>query len=109
VPFPDIFWKYNAPLFQDALANFIADVNNSGLRVHALHTRAGNTLLPFRSVCVYHNMKFIAINDAQKWEIVDAIYVQPEQKDKQGRIIPAQFDTVLVQGSEQSKSLLYLH
>jgi len=109
VPFPDIFWKYNAPLFQDALADFIADVNNPGLRVHALHTRAGNTLLPFRSVRVYHNMKFIAINDAQKWEIVDAVYVRPEQKDKRGRIIPARFDTVLVQGSEQSESLLYLH
>jgi len=89
VPFPDIFWKYNAPLFQDALADFIADVNNPGLRVHALYTHAGNTLLPFCTVHVYHNMKFIAINDAQKWEIVDAVYVWLEQKDKQGQIIPA--------------------
>ena len=82
VPFPDIFWKYNAPLFQDTLANFIANVNNPGLRVHDLHTHVGNTLLPFCTVRVYHNMKFIAINDAQKWEIVDAVYVRPEQKDK---------------------------
>jgi len=109
VPFPDIFWKYNTPLFQNTLADFIADVNNPGLRVHALHTCAGNTLLPFCMVHIYHNMKFIAINDAQKWEIVDAVYVWPEQKDKQGQIIPVQFDTVLVQGSEQSESLLYLY
>ena len=54
-------------------------------------------------------MKFIAINDTQNWEIVDAVYVWPEQKDKQGWIIPARFDTVLIQGSEQSESLLYLH
>jgi len=109
VPFPDIFWNHNAPLFQDALGDFIASINNPGLGVRALRTCGGNTLFPFRTVQVYHNMKFTGMNDAQKWEIVDAIYVWPEQKDKRGRIIPARFDTVLIQGSDQSESLLYLH
>jgi hypothetical protein len=108
VPFSDIFWKHNAPLFQDTLADFIASVNNPGLGVRALRAHAENTLLPFRTVCVYYNIKFTATNDAQELEIVDVIHVRPEQKDKRGRIIPARFDTVLVQGSGQSKSLLYL-
>ena len=97
VPFPDIFWKYGALLFQDRLGDFITAINNLGLGMHALHTHSANTLLPFCTVHVYHNIKFRAANDAQELEIVDAIHVWLEQKDKHGQIIPAQFDTVLVQ------------
>jgi len=109
VSFPDIFWRYGAPLFQDALADFIVSIKNPDLRLHALHERAGNVLFPFRTVWVYHNIKFTAPNDAQEPEIVDTVHVQPEQRDKCGQIIPARFDTVLIQGSGQSKFLLYLH
>jgi hypothetical protein len=103
VPFPDISWKYGALQFQDALADFIAGVNNPGLGVRALHARAANTLLPFRTVQVYHNIKFTTPSGAQEseTEIVDAVHVRPEQKDSRGRIIPARFDTVLIQGSGQ--------
>ena len=103
VPFLDIFWKYGAPLFQDALADFIVGVNNPGLGVRALRARAENTLLPFRTVRVYHHIKFTSTNGSQESEIVDAVHVRPEQKDSRGRIIPARFDTVLVQGSGQGK------
>ena len=103
VPFPDIFWKYSAPLFQDALADFIAGVNNPGLGVRALRVHAANTLLPFRTVRVYHNIKFTARSDAQELEIVDAVHVRLEQKDSRGQIIPARFDTVLIQDSGQGK------
>jgi hypothetical protein len=108
VPFPDIFWKYGATLFQDALADFITGVNNPGLGVRALRARAANTLLPFRTVRVYHHIKF-TFENAQESEIVDAIYIRPEQKDKRGRIIPARFDMVLIQGtgSGQGETLLY--
>jgi len=109
VSFPDIFWKYSAPLFQDAMADFIVAINNPGLGLRALRAHAANTLLPFRTVRVYHNIKFTAPNDTQELEIVDAVHVRPEQRDKRGRIIPARFDTVLIQGSGQSKFLLYLH
>jgi len=109
VPFPDIFGKYGAHLFQDALADFIAGINNPGLGTCALHVRAADTLLSFRTVCVYHNIKFTAANDAQELEIVDAIHVRPEQKDKRGRIIPEHFDTVLVQGNGQGEHLLHSH
>jgi len=103
VPFADIFGKYGAPLFQDALADFVVAVKNPELGARALCDRARNALLPFRTVQVYHNIKFTARNDAQEMEIVDAVYVRPEQRDRRGRIIPARFDTVLIQGSGQSK------
>ena len=99
VPFPEIISKYNAPLFLDALADFVVGFNNPGLGVRALRTRAANTLLPFRTVRVHHHIKFTAPGDAQELEIVDAVHIQPEQKDSRGRIIPARFDTVLVRDS----------
>ena len=103
VPFPEVFSEYGASVFQDALADFIAGVNNPGLGVRALRACAENTLLPFRTVRVYHYIKFTSTSGAQRLEIVDAVYVRPEQRDKHGRIIPARFDTVLIRGSGQGK------
>ena len=99
VPFPDIFSKYGASIFLDALGDFIALINNPGLGVRALRTRSANTLLPFCTVRVYHHFKFVSASSAQGSEIVDAVYVRLEQKDKCGQIIPGRFDTVLIQGS----------
>jgi hypothetical protein len=97
----DISWMYGALQLKDALADFIAGVNNPGLSGRALHARAGDTLLPFQSLPVYHNIKFTSVSDAQGSEIVDTIHVRPEQKDPRGRIIPARFDTVLVRARGQ--------
>ena len=95
VSFDDIHELYGAIQFQDALAEFIACVNYPGISRHALNARASNTLIPFRSVAVFHKVKFIS-NDAESTEIIDAIHVQPEQKDTHGHTIPPQFDTALV-------------
>lgn len=75
IPFVEIFWKYGVPLFQDALADFITGINNSGVGVHILHIHAANTLLPFCTVQVYHNIKFLATTDTQGSEIMDAIHI----------------------------------
>jgi Plavaka transposase len=98
VSFRDIPGRYGAHLFQDALADFIAQFNNPGTGRNALHRLSANTLLPFCTVHAYHNIKF---TNSGELEIIDAIYAWPEQKDSRGRIIPSQFDTVLVQGRGQ--------
>ena len=77
--------------------------------MHALYVYAADTLLSFCTVHVYHNIKFTAANDAQELEIVDAVHVQPEQKNKCRWIIPERFDTVLVQGNGQGEHLLHSH
>jgi len=107
VPFADIFWSYGACQFLNTLADFIAGINNPGLGGHALHTHAADTLLPFCTIWVYHNIKFTSSRDAQESEIVDAVHVQLEQKNSHGQTIPAHFDTVLIQGSGQGNC--YLH
>jgi len=87
VSFDDIHGLYGAVQFQDALGEFIARVNYPGISGNALHVRAVNTLIPFRSVPVFHKVKFIS-GDAESAEIVDAMHVWPEQKDKHGQVIP---------------------
>jgi hypothetical protein len=94
----DISWLYGALQFKDALADFIAAVNHPGISGRALRACAADTLLPFQSVPVYHNIKFTS---SKGQEIIDTIHIRPEQKDARGRIIPARFDTALVQGGGQ--------
>ena len=96
--------EYGALDFQDALANFIAQLNHPGASGTALRRYAHNTHIPFSGVPVYHYMKF-----TKGIEIVDSVYIRPEQKDAHGRIIPARFDTILVnsQGNKGESEFNY--
>ena len=58
VSFDDLAAKYGAVDFQDALADFIARSNHPDVSVAALRDLGANTLIPFRSVPVYHKLKF---------------------------------------------------
>ena len=87
---------YGALYFQDALADFIAQLNHAGASTAALRTHAADTLIPFRAVPVFHHVKFMN-SESGNGEIVDAVHIRPEQKDSRGRIIPSRFDTVFVQ------------
>jgi hypothetical protein len=91
---------YGAPDFQDALADFIAEYNHPGLSTRGLQDRSHNTLIPFIHVPVYHKIKF-----TNKFEIVDVIHIRPEQKGTRGQIIPARFDTVIVEGGKGQSDL----
>ncbi|KAH8976730.1 hypothetical protein EDB92DRAFT_1810600 [Lactarius akahatsu] len=94
--------KYRALDFQDALADFIARINHPQASATALRALAEDTLLPFRSVPVYHKIKFVSSRGS---EIVDAVHVRPEQRDARGRVIPSRFDTVIVHGNAQVGAL----
>ncbi|KAH9161635.1 hypothetical protein EDB89DRAFT_2116804 [Lactarius sanguifluus] len=86
VTFDELAAGYGAVDFQDALADFIALINYPGASAAMLRTRAADTLLPFRSVPVFHRIKYCYA------------VIQPEQKDGRGRTVPQRFDTVLVRG-----------
>ncbi|KAH9027968.1 hypothetical protein EDB85DRAFT_2074700 [Lactarius pseudohatsudake] len=90
--------RYGAVDFQDALADYIAQVNHPGASAATLRARAADTLLPFCTIPVFHRIKFTAGNSDNS-EIVDSVVIRPEQNDTRGRIIPSRFDTVLVQGT----------
>ena len=95
----DIIGKYGAVNFIDALADFIAGINNPGASMQELLRRSEDTLIPFGRVPVYHNMKFMKTGDGGQSEVIDVVHAWPEQQDSCGQIIPSCFDTVLVQGS----------
>ncbi|KAH8977887.1 hypothetical protein EDB86DRAFT_2816589, partial [Lactarius hatsudake] len=100
VTFDELAMDYGAVDFQDALADFIALVNYPSASAAALRSRAADTLLPFRSVPVFHRIKFTSREKSEDLEIVDSVVIRPEQKDAHGRTIPERFDTVLVCGRQ---------
>lgn len=103
VSFDDLAHKYGAIDFQDALADFIAQINNPTASGASLSTLASDTLIPFRTVPVHHRLKFSNLDGS---EIVDSVLIRPEQKDARGRLVPSRFDTVLVRGKSRSQEFV---
>ncbi|KAI0266106.1 hypothetical protein BC834DRAFT_875516 [Gloeopeniophorella convolvens] len=99
VSFDDLADLYGADDFQDALADFIVKHNFPHLSSRAAQTQANNTLIPFRSVSVYNKIKFYITtrgSNQGSQETFDSVHSRPSRLDKQERVVPARFDTVLV-------------
>ncbi|KAH9010812.1 hypothetical protein EDB84DRAFT_1590797 [Lactarius hengduanensis] len=104
VSFDQLSRKHGAIDFQDALADFVAQVNHPEASAAALRTLAADTLLPFRSVPVFYRIKFtsnraLGIGPDEgtlQSAVIDAVHVRPEQRDTHGRSVPSRFDTVIV-------------
>jgi hypothetical protein len=96
VSWDDLDRRYGAVEFQDALADFLAEVNNPGLSRRDLRRHAANILIPFCAVPVFHHIKFTDGGTDGRTETVDSIHARPEQRDPRGRIIPSRFDTAAV-------------
>jgi len=94
--FEDLACNYGAVDFQDALADYLVYLSNPGLSAHSARQRADNTLIPFRSVPVFHKIKFTKCGPSGDLEISDSAHARPKGMDMRARIIPARFDTVVV-------------
>jgi hypothetical protein len=104
VSFDDLARKYGATDFQDALADFVAQINNPTASGVSLSALALDTLIPFCTVPVHHRFKFTNLDGS---EIVDSVLVRPEQKDVHGHLIPSRFDTVLVHSKSTSQDFVH--
>jgi hypothetical protein len=62
------------------------------LSVNQIEKKAENLFLPTRTIPVFHIMKFVD----ETGRTLDTIHVRPPRKDSQGRPVPAQFDTALI-------------
>ena len=100
VLFESLARDYGALDFQDALADFVAQLNHPGLSGGGLKDRAHNTHIPFSRVPVFHKIKFTKAGDFSELEIADVVHIRPEKTDSRGRIIPGRFDTALVETSK---------
>ncbi|KAI0055548.1 hypothetical protein BV25DRAFT_1815428 [Artomyces pyxidatus] len=92
--------QYGAVDFEPALYNLIMQIRNPHLTTRQLSRQPiEEKTLPFRSVAVFHNIKFWN-RDPQEREQApdtrDAAHVRPAYEDSRGRLVPGRFDTVLV-------------
>ena len=91
--------SYGAKFLQDALACFVVKYCNPTLTPLQVKHVARDVHFQFNHFPVYHWIKFI-LEDAQRLGIMegihDAAHTWPARKDRQGRQVPARFDTVLV-------------
>lgn len=91
--------EYGARYFKDALARYVAQYRKPGtiLTRAQIEHEALEVAIPFCAVPVYHIIKFTTpdyITHSQL--IVDSAHVKPAWHDGHGNLIPARFDTVLV-------------
>ena len=100
VDLDEIITEYGALFFREALRRYLVISEHSGpnLTLNQLERAILYKNLPFNSVPVYHKLKFTKPNDSAhgKRLTVNAIYVRPEHRSKKGLVIPARFDTALV-------------
>jgi hypothetical protein len=95
VSFNDIADKYHTLDFQDALADFIAQINYSQALTMALRVLAEDMLLHFYTIPVFHKIKFVSTSDL---EVINTAHVWLDQRDACGCLVPLHFDTVLIWG-----------
>ncbi|KAI9437037.1 hypothetical protein H4582DRAFT_2112014 [Lactarius indigo] len=92
VLFNDLAGKHGATDFQDALVDFITQMNHPEASAAALRTLAADMLIPFHAVPVFYRIKFTSGSTSA---VVNAVHVQPEQIDAHRRSIPPWFDTII--------------
>ena len=97
--FPAATQLYGAVFLQDALARFIIKYRDPYLLPHQVEHAVSNFSFRFTHFPAFHRIKFI-LDDAQQFGIMEGIHdvahARPERCDRQGRKVPARFDTVLV-------------
>ncbi|KAI0715826.1 hypothetical protein C8T65DRAFT_546337, partial [Cerioporus squamosus] len=90
---------YGATFIRDALARFVVSYRDPSLTPAEVERESLHVTYEFSKLPVFHRVKFV-LNDAQDLGIMDstrdAVHARPARRDRQGRDIPARFDTVLV-------------
>ena len=81
VSFNKLSAEYGAVDFQDCLTDFIAQVNHPGVSAAVLRRHSADTLLPFQTVLVFHQIKFTSSNDSDNSDICDGVIIQPKHVD----------------------------
>ncbi|KAF8257271.1 hypothetical protein EI94DRAFT_1759519 [Lactarius quietus] len=102
VTFNKLSAEYCMVDFQDCLADFIAKLNYPGALAAVLCCQAVDTLLPFRTVPVFHRIKFMTSHDSDNTDFCDGMIIWPKHIDTHARKVPLRFDTVVVWGEHNA-------
>lgn len=100
VSFEKLSTSYGATLFHTALVRFIGRFSYPNLTDAAFEEKLHSIILPFRSVPVYHKIRFIN-DELHGDETLDAIHANPGRLAPEGQIGgDARFDTALIRVRE---------
>ncbi|KAH9830637.1 uncharacterized protein C8Q71DRAFT_716534 [Rhodofomes roseus] len=106
--FPVVESRYGAANFQQVLKEYIVRFKHPEISGRQLANIVSVYNLPFRSVSVWHKVKFWN-QDAQKRreapETLDVIHARPAYRDTQGRLAAGRFDTALVNEHGDGESI----
>ncbi|KAJ6475861.1 hypothetical protein DFH09DRAFT_952625 [Mycena vulgaris] len=91
---------YGAKFFRDALARYVIHLNYPTLSRSQIETRSQDLAFSFNSIPVFHRIKFTTEDPytarGPEDSVVDSIHVQPQRILKNGELLPARFDTALI-------------
>jgi len=100
VDLDDLVNRYGATFFREALLRYRVLSQHTGTHLtrRQLEQEILYTDLPFTSLPVFHKLKFITTSDLDQAKIItlDSVHVRPERRSKRGTLIPARFDTALL-------------
>jgi hypothetical protein len=100
VDLDEIVHTYGATFFREALRRYLVLSRHSGppLTSNQLERAISYITIGFTSVPVYYKLKFTKPADSvhTKNFTLDTIYARPKRRSKKGQVIPARFDTALV-------------
>ena len=108
VPLNDIHNKYGATHFIPALSRFIAQYQNPEYSKAQVKTASHSIHIPFNKLSVFHHIKFVsydvyALNPLDE-VVVDSIHVNPVHLDKYRKVVPACFDTAIINVAPDNNS-----
>ncbi|KAK7687242.1 hypothetical protein QCA50_009747 [Cerrena zonata] len=99
VDFNSLADNYGAVDIHNTITMFIAHRRNPTFSGNRLERAAANIILPFSSLQIFHKIRFYN-RPVEDWlnsdDVMDVAHARPSYQDKQGRLVPARFDTVLI-------------
>ncbi|KAJ7504715.1 hypothetical protein B0H11DRAFT_1614059, partial [Mycena galericulata] len=108
IKFTTLETDYGAPFFRDALSRYIVQLTDPTLSSAQIERESNSFDVPFNAVPVFQRIKFSTsdpyANGGPADSIVDSIHVQPRKVLKNGDVVPARFDTALVNTGHGGKA-----
>jgi hypothetical protein len=97
VPLLTLSTQYGATHFREALARFVALLNQPNLTHAQLERAIWGVRIPFNKLPVWHCIKYLRKDPVtQLSSTADSIHCQPEKLSPRGTIIAGRFDTALI-------------
>ncbi|KAJ7467312.1 hypothetical protein B0H11DRAFT_2159568 [Mycena galericulata] len=91
---------YGATFFREALARYVVHLNHPELSHVQIEAKSQDLIFSFNAIPVFHRIKFLTEDPytarGPEDSVIDSIHVQPQKLLKNGELLPARFDTAII-------------